>query len=159
MKCRRKQPSNFLVIWTSVTHLEEVLVYGILIVFFRAASLSKYSAVFLFQLKNRECLGFLSFFLGKVQVLCMSSLGELPWSHLYTAVQAGLVTPKLNLPKRKLHIFSSYILFGDFSANNSTVGQNIFPYWLVVKAKFSESNFCGFLILYQPLRNRSQKAN
>lgn len=50
---------------------------------------------------------------------------------------------KLNLSKIKVHIFNNYILFGDFSANSSA-GQNIFPYWLAVEAKFSESNFPGF---------------
>lgn len=53
----------------------------------------------------------------------MSSIGLLPWSHLYGAAQAGLVTPKLNLPQIEVHIFSNYILFGDFSAN-SGAGQN-----------------------------------
>lgn len=90
-------------------------------------------------------LGFfeLFWFLGKVQVLCMSSTGLLPCSHLYTVAQAGLVIPKLNLPKIKVHFFNNYILFGDFSANSSA-GWYIFPYWLAVKAKFSESNFCIF---------------
>lgn len=76
-------------------------------------------------------------------MLCVSSMGQLPSSHLYTAAQAGLVTPKLNFPKIKVHIIHNYILFGDFSANSSA-GQSIFPYWFAVKAKFPESNFCGF---------------
>lgn len=46
----------------------------------------------------------------------MSSTGYLHWSNFYTAAQAGLVTPKPNIPRIKVHIFSNYILFGAFIA-------------------------------------------
>lgn len=80
---------------------------------------------------------------GKVQVLCMSSIGQLPSSHLYTEHRQDWLPRNSTSPAKKVHIIHNYILFGDFSANSSA-GQYIFPYWLAVKAKFPESSFCGF---------------
>lgn len=60
VNCRRKQPSNFLVIWTSVTHLEELLVYGILFVlgFF---GLPLFPNILLYCILSKK-LGMLGFF-------------------------------------------------------------------------------------------------